>query len=116
MIEVTASVDGLEVAASGVLQLCHDSVDAKVHGMDMKIRFVSGEPQNETRYFTEVKDSTLFLNLVNFSSPFPEGQFSPKEVGNINGRSLKMAFSVITLDVPTNARVFTYTFFLGGRN
>lgn len=116
MIEVTARVDGLEVAASGVLQLCHDTVDAKVNGMDMKIQFLSAEPHNETRYYTEVKGSTLFLNLQNFSSPFPEGQFAPKEVGNINGRSLMMAFSVVTLDAPSNARVFTYTFFLGAGN
>lgn len=116
MIEVTASVDGLEVAASGVLQLCHDTIDAKVHGMDMKIKFLTGEPQNETRYFTNVEGSTLILNLMNFTSPLPEGQFAPKEIGVINGRSLKMAFSVVTMDVPSNARVFTYTFYLGAQN
>ncbi|MEA3233204.1 hypothetical protein OP492_00860 [Pseudomonas mosselii] len=115
MIEVTASVDGLEVASSGVLQVCGNTIDAKVSGMDMKINFINGEPSNETKYFTSVEGRTLFLNLQNFTSPFPEGQFAPKEIGTVNGRSLLMAFSVMTLDVPTDSRIFNYTFYLGAQ-
>ncbi|WP_153010282.1 DUF6864 domain-containing function [Pseudomonas parafulva] len=114
MIEVSAVVGGLEVGATGVLHVYGHSIVAKINGMEMEIRFVSAEPASDTRFYTEVKEGTLFLNLQNFSSPFPEGQFEPTVIGTINGRALLMSFSVVTLDKSRDARLFTYTFYLGG--
>lgn len=116
MIEVKANVNGLDVAASGVIQVSSDTVDLKVNGMDMQIRFLSAAPYYETRFNTLVQDGTLVLNLYNFNSLSCEGQLSPKVVGNIFGRSLLMAFSVVTLEKESNSRILTYTFYLGAQN
>jgi len=113
MIEVTAEVGGLEVVASGLLHVYGKSIEAKVNGMDMQIVFISEGSPNDTKFATEVVGSKLVLKLQNFFSPFPEGQIEPTVMGVINGRSLLMAFSVVTVDKDNDARLFSYTFYLG---
>lgn len=113
MIEVSAVVGGLDVVASGVLHISSDSINAKVNGMDLQIKFLTDAAESVTKYYTEVQGSTLVLNLQNFFSAFPEGQFEPTTIGIVRGRDLLMAFSVVTLNKEKEARIFTYTFYLG---
>ena len=112
MIEVSAVVNGLEIVASGMFHVFSDTIHAKVSGMNMLIRFKSDSESSETRFYTELDGNTLVLNLENFSAPFPEGQFEPRPVGTVDGRSLFMAFTVSTLNKAKDARIFSYTFYL----
>jgi len=116
MIEVTAVVGNMEVVASGAIHVCGESIIAKVNGMGMEIKFIVDSSTSETKFYTRLDGNTLVLTLSNFFSALPEGQFEPNVVGFVDGRSLLMAFSVVTFDKDRFARLFSYTFYLGAEN
>ena len=105
-------VGGKELAFSGFVHLNCPEAEIEVNDINYVFRFISNG--GASSYSSKLEgDKKLIMELYNHTNGLGEGEYTPIEIGKMNGRKHYLTYVAFTADNERNLRRLEFAFYLG---
>ncbi len=105
-------VGGKELAFSGFVHLNSPEVEIEVNDVNYVFRFISNG--GVSSYASKIEgDKKLIMELYNHTNGLGEGEYTPIQIGIMNGRKHYLTYVAFTADTERNLRRLEFAFYLG---